>query len=93
MLSALLCVLVGGVAAGTSSNTPDGCTMTDFGAVPGNRTADARPWDARRNQRAITAALGRCRRVVVPRGVFKIAPVALPSHSMLYLQAGAVLVG
>jgi polygalacturonase len=64
------------------------CSITDHGAVPGNRTADAR-----RNAAALQSALAACSTVTVPRGVFKVAPVSLPSHSTLSLDAGAVLAG
>ena len=64
------------------------CSITDFGAISGNRTADAT-----KNRAALQAALASCARVVVPAGAFKIAPVALPSHSTLDLHAGASLVG
>ena len=64
------------------------CSITDFGAVGGNRTADARA-----NAAAIQRALNSCGRVVVPPGVFKMAPVVLQSDTVLELAAGAVLAG
>ena len=65
-----------------------GCRITDFGAVPGNRSSDAR-----RNAAAIQAALGICERVTVPAGAYKIAPVTLPSNRVLFLEADSTLVG
>ena len=65
------------------------CDISSFGAVDGNRTADAPG-----NAAAIQAALAVCARVVVPAGrTFKIAPVELPSHRVLELEHGSALVG
>ena len=66
-----------------------GCSITDFGALDGNRTSDAR-----KNAAALQAALGICEQVTVPAGgTFKIAPVTLPSNRVLFLEAGSSLVG
>jgi len=64
------------------------CTITAFGAVGGNRSSDAVA-----NAAAVQAAFAACDRVRVPPGVFKIAPIELPSHSTLWLDSGASLVG
>lgn len=64
------------------------CSITDFGAVSGNRTVDARA-----NAAAVERALASCGRVTVPAGVFKLAPITLPSHTVLDLAAGSVLTG
>lgn len=56
--------------------------------MAGNDTADAL-----RNRGAVQAALSSCAHVVVPRGVFKFAPVVIPSHTVLELAEGSVLVG
>lgn len=69
--------------------SPSGCSIADFGAVPGNRTTDAA-----RNTAAISAALVQCERVDVPSGsAFKVLPFVIPSHRVLHLEAGASLVG
>lgn len=76
------------VAAAAATDTDTGCSITEFGAVAGNRSADARA-----NADAIQTALTRCQFVRVPAGAFKILPVLIPSHRVLYLDAGASLVG
>ena len=72
----------------TEIRTDARCRITDFGAVDGNRSADAR-----KNAAAIQAALEICERVAVPAGTYKIAPVTLPSNRELFLEAGSSLVG
>ena len=65
------------------------CSIVAYGARPGNRTADAVS-----NAMAIQAALASCGRVTVPAGAaFKLTPIVLPSHTELYLERGAHLVG
>ena len=82
--SALL-VLAFVCAAGAAASK---CDVTFYGALAGNRTGDARL-----NAAAFQAALHVCDVVHVPPGVFKITPVVLPSHTTLWLDAGASLVG
>ena len=84
MLGALIAV---GFAAGSSAAVGN-CSITDFGAVAGNRSSDARA-----NAAALQAALASCELVRVPAGAFKLLPVRLPSHRVLFLDAGASLVG
>jgi len=64
------------------------CAITDFGARAGNDTADA-PLNAVAVQRALAS----CELVVVPAGVWKLAPVSIPSNTTLWLEQGAVLAG
>lgn len=64
------------------------CAITDFGARAGNDTADA-PLNAAAVQRALAS----CELVVVPAGVWKLAPVSIPSNTTLWLEQGAVLAG
>jgi polygalacturonase len=76
-------------ATTSSSSNRSSCTITDFGAVSGNKTADAK-----RNQLAVQAALAQCDKVVIPAGsAFKIAPIVIPSHTVLHLEEGSSLVG
>lgn len=78
-------------ATAASSGLPgssSGCSIIDHGAKPGNATADAVA-----NAQAIQRALASCAKVTVPAGAFKITPIVLPSHSELYLEHGASLVG
>jgi len=42
---------------------------------------------------AMQRALENCTHVIVPAGVFKLAPVTLPSHTVLELSEGSVLAG
>ena len=81
----LLLRLAATTAAGRESRS---CSIVDMGAKPGNRTADAVD-----NAKAIQRALGRCAKVTVPAGAFKITPIVLPSHTELYLEHGAALIG
>ena len=80
----------GVIATGRPSltNGDGGCEITAHGAVPGNRSEDARA-----NALAVQSALRLCDLVRVPKGTFKIAPVVLPSHRTLWLDDGASLVG
>lgn len=64
------------------------CSITDTGAVPGNRTTDVQA-----NTVAVQRALDSCAHIIVPAGVFKLGPVTLRSHSVLELAAGASLTG
>jgi hypothetical protein len=65
------------------------CSIVTYGAMPGNHTADAV-----RNAMAIQQALAHCARVTVPAdAIFKLTPIVLPSHTELYLERGARLVG
>ena len=88
MLCRVLLLAFAPIFEAASSRLTATCSITDHGAVPGNATADAR-----RNAAAVQAALAACSTVTVPRGVFKLAPVSLPSFSTLSLDAGAVLAG
>lgn len=72
----------------SASSLSTECTITSYGAVPGNRTADAR-----NNTLALEAALSSCELVRVPSGAFKVLPFEIPSHRVLYLSAGSTLVG
>ena len=65
------------------------CSIVAHGARPGNHTADAV-----NNAMAIQRALTSCGKVTVPAGAaFKLTPIVLPSHTELYLEYGASLVG
>lgn len=99
LASAVLAVLAAAAAAAAASSpTPQApapgrrgraCSIVAHGALPGNNTADAVA-----NARAIQRALASCGRVTVPAGLaFKLTPIVLPSHSELYLERGASLVG
>eukprot|EP00936_MAST-01D_sp_MAST-1D-sp1_P000893 g893.t1 len=79
----VICTLITAVFS-----TVGGCTITDFGAVSGNHSSDAR-----KNTDALQLALATCELVHVPAGVFKLLPITLPSHRILFLDAGAMLVG
>ena len=81
-------LLVLGLAAAACSATGSNCSVTEFGAVAGNRSSDAR-----RNADALQLALASCELVRIPPGTFKLLPVTLPSHRVLFLDAGASLVG
>ena len=81
-------LLVLGLAAAACSAAGSSCSVTEFGAVAGNRSSDAR-----RNADALQLALASCELVRIPPGTFKLLPVTLPSHRVLFLDAGASLVG
>jgi polygalacturonase len=69
-------------------NSSSECVITDFGAVAGNKSTDAKT-----NTLAIQQALTQCEAVVVPKGAFKILPITIPSHRILRLDSAGSLVG
>lgn len=86
-ITALVCLVVVGVAV-DADELKESCLVTQFGAVPGNRSSDAKT-----NTAAMSRALATCTMVVVPTGIFKVLPFTIQSHRVLYLHAGASLVG
>ena len=90
LVQVVVVVLAMNAAARTSKPPSHGCTITAFGAVAGNRSSDAPA-----NAKALQAALDSpgCTLVRIPAGTFKMLPVTLPSHTVLYLATGASLVG
>jgi polygalacturonase len=77
-----------GLPASATDRSRSSCSIVAHGARTGNRTDDAVG-----NARAIQQALASCGKVTVPPGAFKLTPIVLPSHTELYLEHGASLVG
>jgi polygalacturonase len=75
-------------SSGKRTRAHSTCSIVDYGARAGNLTAHAVD-----NARAIQQALASCGKVIVPAGVFKLTPIILPSHTVLYLEEGSTLVG